>query len=273
MLHSILGVFALIGFTAAECSRQVLQEQADKYVQSVTAGKLDVAANVEYSENFKSVSIGSGLLSKPVKISLKRHLIDTTACATFTEIVAHENAPPLVIGTQIRYTQDGKANKIEALVTSKENGFRFGATETYTWAAKENRPIIPEGKRDSRATIQAVADAYLDKFSNGSVQIPIAQPCERLEGNMHLAPNCIIGIPDTTKPKKNNMIDRRYVIDETVGTVDVFLKFGGTMPDSHEFRVEAGKLKIVHTITVGTREDMAKGKEGFDGGPVSAARI
>jgi hypothetical protein len=260
MLHFILGVSALIGSTTAECSRQVLQEQADRYIASVTTGKLNVAANVEYSENFKPVSIRSSLLSKPVKISLKRHLIDTTACVTFTEIVAHENTPPLVIGTQIQHTQDGKANKIETLITSKENGWLFGATETYTWAAKENRPIIPEGNRDSRSTIQAVADAYLDKFSNGSVRIPIAQPCERLEGKMHFAPNCIIGIPDTTKPKKNNMIDRRYVIDETVGTVDVFLKFGGNMPDSHEFRVEGGKLKIIHAITVGTREDMAKAK-------------
>ena len=269
MLHLILGLSALVGFATAECSRQALQDQADKYLASVTTGKSDVAANVEYAENFKPASIGAGLLSKPVKISLKRHLIDTTACATFTEIIAHENTPPLVIGTQIWYNQQIRPNKIDALVTNKENGWLFDAAETYKWAAKENRPIIPEGKRDSRAKIQAVADAYLDKFSNGSVPIPIAQPCERLEGKMHLTPNCILGIPDTTKPMKNNMIDRRYVIDESVGTVGVFLKFGKNMPDSHEFRVEEGRLKLVHTITVGTREDMAKGMEGLDGGPIT----
>ena len=54
------------------------------------------------------------------------------------------------------------------------------------------------------------------------------------------------------------MTNRRYVIDEVVGTVDVFLNFGGMPPDSHEYRVENGKLKIVHTITVGAAGRMPK---------------
>ena len=145
-------------------------------------------------------------------------------------------------------------------MTSKENGWLFDAQATYRWASKESRPEIPEGKRDARKTIQAVADAYLDKFSNGNTPVPIATPCERLEGKMHVAPNCIAGMPTTGKGKAgvNTMTNRRYVIDEVVGTVDVFLNFGG-MPDSHEYRVEGGKLKIVHTITVGSMGRMAKG--------------
>lgn len=45
---------------------------------------------------------------------------------------------------------------------------------------------------------------------------------------------------------------RRFVIDETVGSVDVLCDFSalGTMPDSHEIRLENGKVKYVHTITV-----------------------
>ena len=43
----------------------------------------------------------------------------------------------------------------------------------------------------------------------------------------------------------------RYVIDETIGSVDVLCQFDslGTMPDSHEIRVIDGKVKYVHTIT------------------------
>jgi hypothetical protein len=44
-----------------------------------------------------------------------------------------------------------------------------------------------------------------------------------------------------------------HVIDEAVGSVDVFLNFAGGMPDSHEFRVEGGKLRYVHAITVAKR--------------------
>jgi hypothetical protein len=44
--------------------------------------------------------------------------------------------------------------------------------------------------------------------------------------------------------------NRRYVIDESVGTVSVFSDFGSlaNAPDSHEFRVEKGKLRYVNRI-------------------------
>jgi hypothetical protein len=263
MLHLILFT-SVLGQAAAQCSRATLQQLAEGYHTSVTGGKLTIPVtdNLVYTENFKATSPDKGLLSKPVKSSLHRHLLDTTACATFTEIIAHENTPPFVIGTQIHYT-GGKASKIEALVTTKENGWLFDAKATYSWASKESRPEIAEAKRDKRATIQAIADAYLDKFSDGSKVVPIATPCERLEGKMHVAPNCIAGIPTTGNGKAgaSMMTNRRYVIDEAVGTVDVFLNFGG-MPDSHEYRVENGKLKIVHTITVGSSGRMAKVSQG-----------
>jgi hypothetical protein len=46
-----------------------------------------------------------------------------------------------------------------------------------------------------------------------------------------------------------SLTNRRYVIDETVGAVSVFLTFE-SLPDSHEFRLEGGKLRYVHTLTV-----------------------
>src|ERR1700760_646946 len=150
MRYLILTTSILASQAVAQCNRAALQELAEGYHASVTSGKLaiPVADNLVYTENFKTASPASGILSKPVKTSLHRHLLDTTTCATFTEIVAHENSPPYVIGTQIHYT-DGKASKIEALITSKENGWLFDAKATYNWASKENRPIIPEGQRDT----------------------------------------------------------------------------------------------------------------------------
>jgi len=45
---------------------------------------------------------------------------------------------------------------------------------------------------------------------------------------------------------------RRYVIDEVTGSVDVLCSFTavGNIPDSHELRIENGKIRYVHTITL-----------------------
>jgi hypothetical protein len=223
----------------------MLQEAADRYVASVKSGTMTLDIGT-YSENFNTANLKKGIHSKPIKVSLNRSLLDTTACATYTELMAPENSPPMVIGTQMRYS-DGKVNKMETLFNTKENGWLADPAITFQHASKEKRDIIPEGDRSSRATIKAVADAYFDRFSNISVIIPHHNPCERLEGKMRVYPDCTAGIPNNPTMKMTN---RRYVIDEAFGTVSVFLNFGGSMPDSHEFRVEGGKLRYVHAITV-----------------------
>jgi hypothetical protein len=46
------------------------------------------------------------------------------------------------------------------------------------------------------------------------------------------------------------MTERKYVIDESLGAVAVFLKMGPkARPDAHIFRVESGKIRYVHTVT------------------------
>ena len=75
------------------------------------------------------------------------------------------------------------------------------------------------------------------------------QPCERLEGGSYTGSgkptdSCNVGVPSGVIIK-----DRKYVIDETVGTVDIFNNFAGS-PDTHEFRIENGKLRYVHTMSV-----------------------
>ena len=53
-----------------------------------------------------------------------------------------------------------------------------------------------------------------------------------------------------------NIANRRFVVDETIGSVVVFCTFGAGSPtggsgapDSHLFRLENGKLRYVHTLT------------------------
>jgi hypothetical protein len=251
MVNLTLGVslLAASAVVQGQCSRETLQKAVDVYLQSQATGKssLPVGEAATYTENFRNANIQTGILTKSVQIAHNRSLLDTTQCATYTEIIAHENTPPYVIGTQMRFDPTGaKITKMESLVTTTGD-WLFHAKQTYTFASKENRATIPEGKRDSRKAIQAAGDAYLDLFSDKSVVVPWGEPCERLEGGMHVAPKCSAGVPNGVK-----LVNRRYVVDETVGTVSIFLSFGGPggMPDGHEFRLENGKLRFVHTITV-----------------------
>ncbi|TEB35141.1 hypothetical protein FA13DRAFT_1762945 [Coprinellus micaceus] len=242
MLKSILVSLAVcLSPVFAACDYETLQAATRNYVTSQGTGAFaSVAASATYTENFKTTPIQSSILSKALKIDHNRSLHDTTQCATYTEIVVTDPSHPYVIGVQMQYNADAtQVTKIEAIVTD-QGDWLFNATGTYNYASKENWSTIPVESRNTRAVIQAAGDAYLDLFNNKNVVASIP-------GNGSPNDSCNVGVPSGVA-----LVNRRYVIDETVGAVDVFLNFGGTtgIPDSHEFRVENGKLRFVHTMSV-----------------------
>ena len=238
--------------SAAECTRAFLKEAADKYTAAIaTAGAVatlsTLSENVDYSENDKKIAIKSGILASGIKCDNTRNTYDTTQCATFTELICPNNPKPYVVASQVRYT-DGKITKIESIITTTGD-WLFNAKDTLKYAQAEKWDEIPEAKRDTRAVIQHAGDAYADVFSNKSTVVPWGTPCARLEGGMYTGKNsptdsCNVGVPSGVSLTK-----RRYVIDEVLGTVDLMMSFA-SLPDSHEFRVEGGKLRYVHTLTV-----------------------
>lgn len=136
----------------------------------------------------------------------------------------------------------------------------FNATGQLYWTRTENWPSISPSKRDTRAVIQAAADAYLDSWQNGSVSVPYGTPCARLEGGSYTGKvgdtrnTCKMPqFPDGFQGCRN----RRYVIDESVGGVAVFDDFTwidvsrpeGT-PSTNFVRVEEGKIRYIHEVTV-----------------------
>ena len=244
----VLASAAAAAPTAEACTRDFLKAQAAAYIEAQTAGKPDglkaAGAGTTYTQNFKAASLASGILATPLKIDFNRSIYDTTQCATFSEVVV--TAPtPYVIGTQMHFA-DGALTKMDTIVTAKGD-WLFNAANTAKYAQQEAWPEIAEASRDTRAVIQAAGDAYLDLFNDKSVKVPWGSPCARLEGGSYLQPDCNVGVPSGVKN-----INRRYVIDEVLGTVDIFFDFAGNLPDSHEFRVEGGKLRYVHTMTVMT---------------------
>jgi len=251
MLCKSLLALGLAALAAAECSREQLLKVAKAYVAAQTAGKLDelkayLADDVKYTENNKPSDAVKGVIGKALVLDNVRHTADTTACASYTEIVS--TGGPYVIGTQLRHTADGAKVTLVDTIVATTGSWLFNAKSTLSYIKGEDWGTLEESKRSPRDVLKAAADNYLNMWSNSTAKaaIPWGNPCSRTEGAMHVTPDCRAGAPNG-----GNMVmgDRRYVIDETVGSCDVLLKFG-SMPDSHELRLVSGKVVLVHTITV-----------------------
>ncbi|OAA65368.1 hypothetical protein SPI_02155 [Niveomyces insectorum RCEF 264] len=247
----------------AACPRSFLQNITSQYVAAQSGGKRatlqTLASNVTYIENDITVDVTKAVLNQPMKIDHNRSFHDTTQCAALTEIIVTDPKAPYVIHT--RFLADAATRKVttvDSLVT-KPGDWAFNATGYLYWDSLENWDPIPADKRDSRAVIKAAGDAYFDRFDNASVVVPMGTPCARLEGGAYTgrgnltANTCDIGgFPDNIK-----VTNRRYIIDEVEGVVDIFEGFPGLdrsvpttpAPDSHLFRVENGKLRYIHTVS------------------------
>ncbi|MGI4881231.1 MAG: hypothetical protein ACRYG4_27535 [Janthinobacterium lividum] len=245
-------------FAQGQCARDELQKATDSYVEAQTVGeatRMPLTLWEQYSEQMDpSASMSTGIISKPQKIDFHRTLVDTQNCSTFTEVIITDPAHPYVLGTRLAI-RGGQVNEIETLITGHDD-WLFNAANTLKYSRAEKWTEIPVAERDSRQTIMAAANAYLDSFNDRSVKVPWGSPCARLEGGLYTAKGapgvvspqdtCDVGVPSNTK-----LINRHYVVDESLGAVAVLLNFGtNQLPDAHVFRVEKGKIRYVHTMTV-----------------------
>jgi hypothetical protein len=244
----------------SSCDRSVLVEAADAYIASQTAGNITLLQGVvaygwEYEENNKRKDARDGVLSKALKIDHRRTNYDLVACSTYSEVIVTDPANPYVIGTQIRHGADGRVTLIDT-IASTTNSWLFNAKRTLEYVLQEEWDPIPEDQRDGREVIKAAGDAYMDMWSSATAAdlVPWGTPCTRLEGGAYTgkgspSDSCKAGIPSNTSQAPNTR--RRYVIDEAMGSVNIFCVWEHMMmaADSHEFRLEGGKLRYVHTMT------------------------
>jgi len=234
------------------CTRDGLQAATNLYVEAQGKGDpsgMPLATGLAYIENMQVTDIKSGVIQKPLKIDFHRALIDTAGCQTFTEVIVTDKSHPYVLGTRLRINHD-KIAEIESMVT-QQGDWLFNADNYFKWSPSEDWGVIAPGQRDSRGTLVAAANAYLDAFLEKKLDlVPWGFPCNRTEGGIHTGKgdpqdSCQVGVPAGV-----NIVARRFVVDETIGSVVAFCTFGvGGLPDSHLFRVENGKLRYVHTLT------------------------
>ncbi len=268
---TIKGAIALAGVACAtnaraECSRDMLKELAETYVEAQSTGKpalLPLAAGAYYGENDVAVDAAKGILAQALTVDFTRSFYDTTQCATFTELTAASHPHPYVIHTRMEATDTGEISKLESVVTDADD-WVFGAAEHLTHTREENWGEIPVSQRDRREVIQAAADAYINNWGDPDLPVPHGTPCTRLEGRIYTdskdpgGQTCTMG----AFPQPIKTGNRRYVIDETVGAVSIFHNFSwidaglpadhpGT-PASQSFRVEGGMNRYIHEVTACT---------------------
>jgi hypothetical protein len=240
----------------ADCTRGGLLAAADSYLAAQVAGTPGILSlsptNFTYLQNNKVSDIATGLLSTPFVIDLNRSTTDTASCASYTMWISASGSRPHVVSTQIRHLNNDTStiSSIDTIAATTGDLF-FDAKKTLAYIRAESWSTLPTASRPSRALLRSVGDAYLDMWTNATAAntIPWGTQCERVEGSMYTNP-CGASLPHGGSQKANSM--RRYVIDESIGSVQVSCQFDslGAWPDSHEIRVEQGKVRYVHTVTV-----------------------
>jgi hypothetical protein len=234
----------------------MLQMATDSYIAAQTAGdlsKMSLAPKVKYIENMQETKKEKGLWNTPLPIAFHRSIFDVGRCKTFTEVIVTEGDRPYVLGTRLKVA-NGQISEIDSLVTSKGD-WLFNAQDYLKYSKTEDWSVLPVDDRVTRQSLIDAGNQYFDfVFMDKSIRAPWGTPCARLEGGAYTNPKneykdaCKVDAP------LGNMyiVNRSYVVDEEMGTVNIFCRFGdgNGMPDSHTFRLVNGRYRWVHTLSV-----------------------
>ena len=236
------------------CTRDELKAATAAYVEAQREGDLSglpLHDKAHFLTNMKTVERGAGLWNTALPVASAMSFHDGKRCKTFTEIVVTEGEKPYVIGTRL-YLHEGKVIRVDSLVTEPGH-WLFNANAFLKYTRQENWAPLHAYQRTAPAEMIRGANAYLDGFSDKFTDIPWGVPCARLEGgaytNRQNSPtaSCEVGMP----PGVLYITHRDYLVDEEMGVVNVFCRFGGReeAPDSHTFRYIDGKFRLIHTLT------------------------
>jgi hypothetical protein len=244
----------------AECPRSMLQAATESYIQAQKTGdlsKMSLAPKAKFLENMSEITKEKGLWNTALPIALHRSIYDVARCKTFTEVIITEGGHPYVLGTRLT-VKDGKISEIDSLVTDKGD-WLFNAEDYLKYSSAEDWPILPVDNRVSRQDLIDAGNQYFDfVFFDKFIRPPWGTPCARLEGGAYT---------NTKNDDKDNcqipgplgelfIVNRTYVVDEEMGSVNVFCRFGNStgMPDSHTFRLVNGRYRWIHTLSVNLTE-------------------
>jgi hypothetical protein len=237
------------------CTRADLQSAVDAYLAAQKAGNvalLPLGSPGKYIENTAEMAPVQGIVARALKIDFSRSILDTSTCETFTEVIVTDKSHPYVLGVRTRVASRRIA-ELETLVTDADD-WLFNADNYLKYSPTEDWGPIPVSARDSRATLVAAARAYIDVFDDPKVKVPWGTPCNRLEGGIRTGKgqpddSCNVGVPADGGMK---LTTDRFIADPEAGAVVAYIRWPTTVPDTHLFRIENGKIRFVHSLTVCT---------------------
>ena len=245
---------------ASGCMRASLQATVERYLDALQKGNpslMPLTPQAKYMENRNEVPLGQGIWRVPLAVDFSRSLLDVDTCQTFTEIAHTSSNHPYLLGTRLKI-EDNRISEIESLVADQDD-WLFNAADYLKYSSQERWDILPVEKRSDRQTLLNAANAYYDTFEDYAnfSKVPWGTPCVRIEGGMYTNrnndpnPSCTVGMPKTGGLP---IINRHYLVDVDMGTVVGMVDFRAEKrnPDFHEFRLENGKLRYVHTVQVCT---------------------
>lgn len=223
----LLRLLTSAALASAECTREGLLAAASSCVAAITAGTISTpklsSSNFTYMENYKNADfVKSVVLAQPLKIDLTRSTADTVACASYTIISTASGSKPFILATQLRHPGDDTSTiSLVDTIAATTGSLFFNAKKPSNTAKSKTGPPWPPRSGLSENSSKNTA-------TTTSKCGPTRTPQGASRGG-------------STKPNGN----RRYVIDETMGSVDILCSFDsiGNYPDSHEFRVGGGKMK------------------------------
>jgi hypothetical protein len=240
-----------------ECDRAMLVEATKSYIAAQEAGslsKMALASDAKFKENMSEVTKDKGLWNTPLPVAFHRSIYDVPRCKTFTEVIVTEGGHPYVLGTRLTVDK-GKITEIDSLVTDKGD-WLFNADVYLKYSKAEEWPVLHVDERVSRQDLVDAGNQYFDFiFLDKGVRPPWGTPCARLEGGIYTneknenKDTCQIPAP----LGEMFVNDRTFVVDEELGAVNVFCRFGDSedgMPDSHTFVLKNGRYRWIHTLSV-----------------------
>ncbi|KAJ2986546.1 hypothetical protein NUW58_g4974 [Xylaria curta] len=197
--------------------RALLKAATNRYIAAQSTGQPQwlstlLSSDTTLVENNANTSIPESIiLNKPLAIAHARHIYDTEACASFSELVSVTPSPGYQIGTQLRLDAGtGKIAKIDSIVTTAGDLY-FNTTHALHYLLREDWATIAPADRDSRATIRGAPTrdyAYIASSAGALLMCGIVGPVRLAAGfgGPRLAPS-----RPGTPPESHIGVARRLV--------------------------------------------------------------
>lgn len=236
------------------CTLDELKAASAAYAEGQKRGSLaalPLHEKAHYLENMRTIEPSAGLWNTALPVAHAMSFHDPVRCKTFTEVIVTEGTP-YIVGTRL-FLDQGKVIRVDSIVT-KTGDWLFNANAFLKYTLAEDWEPLHPYQRTAPAEMIRGANAYLDGFADKFTDIPWGVPCARLEGGAYTNrdnrpdASCEIGMP----PGVLYITERDYLIDEEMGVINVFCRFGSGPtggPDSHTFRYIDGKFRLIHTLT------------------------